>query len=83
MKKNKPKRNERNAVHKRMSFEIKTSFKFHFHHFLVIFFGRSHNLSGLSYVISKVEISPSSTQDCFADQMRIYVNSRARVWNYQ
>lgn len=38
MKKNKPKRNERNAVHKRMSFEIKTSFKFHFHHFLVIFF---------------------------------------------
>lgn len=35
MKKNEPKRNERNAGPKRMSLEIKTSFKFHF---LVIFF---------------------------------------------
>ena len=65
MKKNEPKRNERNAVRKRMSLEIKTSFKFHF--LVIFFFGKSHNLSGLSYLISNVETSPSSTQDCFAN----------------
>lgn len=67
MKKNEPKRNERNAVRKRMSLEIKTSFKFHFLVIFFFFFGKSHNLSGLSYLISNVETSPSSTQDCFAN----------------
>ena len=53
MKKNEPKRNERNAVRKRMSLEIKTSFKFHF---LVIFFFFLEN-----HITSQASVTSSLT----------------------